>query len=189
MADFLRVQDGVAVEAWSEPEGFAIDDCFTPEFAETFHPRGSADIGWIWNGSQFSSPAGPSLDELKATKIAAINIQTEEVLAAGAPADGLHIALDADSRADMGAMATTAALALSGATEWPDSYSRGWISIENIRIPLDVPADGIALAAGVGDYYARVRQNSRDLKDGALAAGTEEELNAVEIDSGWPDAA
>lgn len=189
MADFLRVQNDVAVEAWSEPEGFTIEECFMPEFVETFHPKGSADIGWTWNGSEFSAPADPSLDELKAAKVAAIDTKTQEVLAVGAPANGLHVALSADSRADMGAMATTAALALSGATEWPDSYRRGWISIENTRIPLDAPADGIALAASVGDYYARARQKSRDLKDYALAASTEAELDAVEVDNGWPDGA
>jgi hypothetical protein len=59
MADFLRVQDGVAVEHWSEPQGFTIDKCFTPAVAATFHPMGSASIGWTWDGTKFSAPPAP----------------------------------------------------------------------------------------------------------------------------------
>lgn len=99
---------------------------------------------------------------------------------------GLHIALDDASRADMGAMATTALASSSGVIEWPESYKQGWISIENIRIELPQPADGLALAALVGDYYAAVRQRGRTLKDAVAAATTEAELDAIDIESGWP---
>ena len=69
---------------------------------------------------------------------------------------------------------------------WPESYSRGWITIENVRIPLDTPSDGLALAASVGDFYAAVIQNRRDLKNAALAATTADALAAIDIDAGWP---
>jgi len=69
MADFLRVQDGLAIEVWSEPEGFTLEECFTAEVVETFYPKGNADIGWLWDGGSFSAPVASvvDLDSLKAS--------------------------------------------------------------------------------------------------------------------------
>lgn len=126
----------------------------------------------------------------QAAKVAAINARLAAALAAGAPVTAgeatLHVALDGGSRADMGAMATTALAAASGAVPWPESYQTGWITVENVRIPLATPADGLALAAGVGDHYAQIRQHGRDLKDAALAAEDDTALDAVDIETGWP---
>ena len=83
-------------------------------------------------------------------------------------------------------MAATASAAASGAVSWPESYARGWIAVENVRIPLATPADGLALAASVGDWYAAVVQRRRDLKDAALAAGDAAALDAIDITTGWP---
>lgn len=126
----------------------------------------------------------------KAAKVAAIDARLAAALGGGAPVPvgeaTLHVALDGGSRADMGAMATTALAAASGAVPWPESYQTGWITVENIRIPLATPADGLALAAGVGDHYAQIRQHGRDLKDAALAAADDTALNAIDINGGWP---
>ena len=130
-----------------------------------------------------------SLDDLRATKLAAISASADSLLAAGAPVSGgLHIALDDGSRADLTAMASTATAASTGAVSWPDTYSRGWITIENVRIPLSTPADGLALAASVGEWYAAVVQHRRDLKDAALSAGDAAALDAIDIAAGWPAA-
>jgi hypothetical protein len=124
--------------------------------------------------------------ERRGTKLAAIGSAVSTHLAAGAPIAGLHVALDDGSRADMTAMGTTAIAAASGALPWPDSYSQGWIAIENVRIPLPTPADGLGLAATVGDFYAQIRQHGRDLKDLAEAATTIPELDAIDETAGWP---
>ena len=129
----------------------------------------------------------PTLAELRATKLAAISASADALLAAGAPVSGgLHIALDDGSRADLTAMASTATAASTGAVSWPDTYSRGWITIENVRIPLATPTSGLALAASVGDWYAAVVQHRRDLKDAALAAEDATALHAIDITAGWP---
>lgn len=131
----------------------------------------------------------PSLPDPKDVKRAAVDALAAQKLDAGYPTNGgLHIALDGDTRADLGAMATTAALVLSNVTTWSESYSRGWITIENVRIPLPSPQDGIALAAAVGDYYAQLRQHARDLKDAIIAANNETALDAIDINAGWPAA-
>ena len=136
-----------------------------------------ADLPPIW-----------SLDDLRATKLAAISTTADALLAAGAPVDGgLHIALDDGSRADLTAMAATATAASAGAVTWPESYSRGWIAVENVRIPLATPAAGLMLAASVGDLYAAVVQHRRDLKDAALAAEDAAALDAIDVTTGWPE--
>ncbi|MBN9074280.1 MAG: hypothetical protein J0H34_22310 [Rhizobiales bacterium] len=131
----------------------------------------------------------PGLDALRAAKLAAIDARLGAALAAGAPVTVgeavLHVALDEGSRADMGAMATTALAAASEAVPWPESYQAGWIAMENVRIPLATPAAGLGLAAGVGDHYAQLRQHARDLKDAALAAEDVVDLDAIDIKVGW----
>ncbi len=120
---------------------------------------------------------------------AAIDQRVSSLLAAGYPTSGgLHIALDDASRSDMGAMATTALAASSGAVPWPDSYAQGWITSENVRIAMPQPTDGLALAALVGDYYAAIRQRGRTLKDAVAIATSQAELDTIDVDSGWPTA-
>lgn len=158
------------------------------EFGSILGPEG-VSIGWAFDGANWTPPAAPllSLDDLRAAKLAAISATAVALLSAGAPVSGgLHVALDAGSRADLTAMAATATAASAGAVTWPESYSRGWIAIENVRIPLATPADGLALAASVGDWYAAVVQHRRDLKDAALAAVSVDALDAIDIEHGWP---
>ena len=133
-------------------------------------------------------PPAPSLIVLRAAKLAAISAAADALLATGAPIDGgLHVALDDRSSADLMVMAATATAASAGTVSWPESYSRGWIAVENVRIPLATPADGLALAASVGDWYAAIVQHRRDLKDAALAAGDAAALDAIDVTTGWPE--
>lgn len=126
-------------------------------------------------------------DYNRATKLASVQERVSTLLAIGfETTSGLHVALDDASRADMGAMATTALAASSGAIEWPESYKQGWITVENVRIALPAPEDGLALAALVGDYYAGVRQRGRTLKDTVAAATKQSDLDAIDIESEWP---
>lgn len=47
---FARVINDVVVEVFSEPEGFAIDECFTPEIVAQFEPCGAeVQAGWVRN--------------------------------------------------------------------------------------------------------------------------------------------
>lgn len=130
-----------------------------------------------------TAPA-PTLEDLRAAKLTAIASAAAALLAAGAPvAGGLHVDLHDGARADLTAMAATATAAASGAVSWPESYARGWISIENVRIPLATPAAGLTLAASVGDYYAAIIQHRRDLKDQVLAASSTAALEAIDINA------
>ncbi|MGO7576609.1 hypothetical protein ACC699_17185 [Rhizobium ruizarguesonis] len=134
-----------------------------------------------------SGDIAAALSAEEAPTVAQVDEKIASIFAGGAPAaGGLHISLSDGSRSDMGAMATTALAAISGAVEWPQSYAQGWITIENIRIALASPAEGLVLAASVGAYYAAVVQHGRDLKDAILAATDDDELGTIDIGAGWP---
>lgn len=146
---------------------------------------------WTVVAEKPDPPAPPSQFEAnRLAVLAQIVAKVEALLAAGATIEHeeqiLHVALTDASRADVGGMATTAMAAIGGAVPWPTSYSRGWITVENVRIPMPTPADGLSLAAQVGDYYASVVQNGRDLKDAVLAAEDQSDLDAIDLEAGWP---
>lgn len=139
--------------------------------------------------SEIASRDAAALAARRAAMTAAVEARKAALVGAGAPYGGLHIALDIGSRADLGGMATTAALAAAETVPWPADYAAGWISAENDRIPLDTPADGIALAAAAGAHYAAIVQRARTLKDAVLAAEDAAALDGVDTEAGWPDPA
>lgn len=62
MTEYLRVEGERAVELWAAPHGKSPADLFHPDLAATFHPRGNADLGWVWSGSAFEAPPAPEPD-------------------------------------------------------------------------------------------------------------------------------
>lgn len=130
------------------------------------------------------------IEALRSAKLSNIAAKADALLSVGAPVTGgLHVALDDGSRADLTAMATTATAAAPGAVPWPDSYSRGWITVENIRIPLATPADGLALAASGKENATRTeyRQLDRAITKGQEAGWTPDEIAAIQaVSRGTP---
>jgi hypothetical protein len=160
--------------------------CEPPKGVEAIEATDEVFQGWRHDGASFHAPTRP-VEDLRSEKTADIVAKANELLTAGAPVTGgLHVALDDGSRADLTAMAQMATNAMGGALAWSDSYARGWITVENIRIPLATPAEGLALAASVGNFYAAVMQHRRDLKDAALAAKDAAALDAIDAADGWP---
>lgn len=123
------------------------------------------------------------LDDARANKVLAIDAERDRRLGLGALHEGKRFSMSDTSRTDLGGMATTAALVLAGALPWPESYAQGWISLDNSRLPLPTPAEGIVLAAKVGVTYSAVVQHARTLKDAALAG----DPAAVDEAGGWPE--
>ncbi|XKH35097.1 hypothetical protein ACIU1J_01985 [Azospirillum doebereinerae] len=133
--------------------------------------------------AEIAARVATRLDAARADKVDAINAERNRRLLLGASHGGKRFSMDGDSRADQGGMATTAALVLAGALSWPASYARGWISLDNSRLPLPTAQDGIALAAAVAGAYSEIVQHARDLKDDALTAV---DPAAVDEFGGWP---
>lgn len=124
-----------------------------------------------------------SLSERRTNAVAAINAERNRRLTLGAPYGGKLIDVSDKGRADLGGMVSAAMLATSNTIPWGTGYSDGWITQDNTRVALPTPADGIALAASVGDWYGRTMQYARDLKDAALVSAEPEALLASAV---WP---
>ncbi|KAA5602611.1 hypothetical protein F1188_20490 [Roseospira marina] len=200
MTTYARILNGIAV------------DVVTADPATLFHPLIAAEFvtvpddvvpGALLDGDEWTPPPPPPdpepepepatpLEQARAAVLTTIEARKAEILAAGYPVRqaraSLHVAVHDAGRADLGGMAITALAAHAGSVAWPAAYAQGWISTENIRIPLPDPGDGLALAAGVGGWYAAVVQHARDLKDAALAAEDTAALDALDPDAGWPTA-
>lgn len=159
------------------PEGFEFPG-FTLIASET------AKCGDIYDelGGGFSAPTIPVAARRQAV-CDEIDALRDALLARGCPYGDKRIQVDAESRADLDGMVTAAHLALNSVIAWPADMSQGWIALDNTRIALPTPADGITLGATVGSWYAAARQNSRTLKDSALASDNPE---GVDITTGWP---
>ncbi|CAA0086845.1 Uncharacterised protein [Starkeya nomas] len=184
---YARLQDNAVAEIIDLPAGLAIADAFHPDVASTMieAPDPAVTVGWLWDGEALSPPTTDHAEHQRAM-IAAVDARRDGILAGGYPTAGLHISLSNASRADMTAMAATALAAIGGAIPWPDSYALGWIAMENERLALATPVEGLTLAGLVGDYYARTVQHARTLKDAVLAAPDEAALDAIDISAGWP---
>lgn len=129
-------------------------------------------------------PAAELLDAACKATVRAIDDERDRRLSAGAPYAGRLIDVSDRSRANLSGMAVAAMAAQAGHIPWSEAYAAGWIAVDNTRVALPTPADGLALAASVGDWCGRTIQHARTLKDIAL---TSIDPAAVDWLADWPD--
>jgi hypothetical protein len=168
--------DGRVIQVEAEP--FEVHESMT--WAEC---ENEVQPGWLVIDGVPVAPAGPTLTDRQVSVVSAITAERDRRLSEGAPYAGRRIEVSDKGRADLSGMAVTALAAAAGSLPWPESYSRGWIAIDNERIPLPTPAEGLLFGATVGEWYAAMMQRARDLKDQALAS---DEPETIDVTTGWP---
>ncbi len=186
---YARHEGGIVRDVFNWPDDVPVLGSVSAEAAAQLVPAPEGvKLGDAYDAASqtFGPPPLPPLEDVRLRLKGQVEMELLERILAGAPVGGLHVSLEDASRADLGGMATTAAAALAGSVPWPAEYVRGWISNENVRIPMEAPEVGLQLASGVGAYYAGLRQHSRDLKDAIAAATTREQLAAIAPAEGWP---
>lgn len=161
--------------------------------------RPELDGDGVWRQTWIETPL--AADELAAAfeaarvlTVAGINADRDTLLAIGAPFGGKRIEVTDKGRADLAGLTLAAILAQTDPSAWSAGYAAGWIAMDNTRIPLPAPADGIALSTGVAAWYAGVIQTARTAKDAALAvvfhpqdpAASEAALQACRATVPWP---
>lgn len=74
MPKYVRVVDEIVVEIIPQlPEGFSLEEVFHADIAAQIQlAADDIETGWTWNGTEFSAPVGPSLDDVKAARIGVI---------------------------------------------------------------------------------------------------------------------
>ncbi|WP_170563007.1 DUF4376 domain-containing protein [Ruegeria atlantica] len=87
---------------------------------------------------------------------------------------------DGESAADI----AIAALRATQTTSWPEGVV--WIDVDNNRIPMTA-AGIIGLATALSEWRDARRMRARTLKDAIHSATTPEQINAIDVTTGWPD--
>lgn len=159
-ADLVVTNAVVAHAGYEAPPGFTAIASDTAGIGDTFDPV----------TGEFR-PTVASVSSRREARLEDVRVMKQKLLDAGAPFSGKRIEMDDATRANLSGMAVTALLVSSGAIpEWPASYAQGWITLDNSRLSLPTPQDGIALAANVAGWYSGLVQYSRDAKDAVLTA-------------------
>jgi len=132
---------------------------------------------WTFDGEAFHSPASPSLDDLKASKRAAVNQERNERETQGFEYNGKLF--DSDQRsADR---IQVAAIAAQTSILAGQPFSIDWMAADNTSMTLD--AMGVlAMVSAFAVYGATLHGTAKVLKAQIEAAETAEELEAIV----WP---
>jgi hypothetical protein len=132
----------------------------------------------------------PTLEDLRATKITAINAKLNEVLTGGFTVSSGDMAgkvLQTRNLEDRTnwlisqASYSAAVAAGQGAVEGAE-----FRTADNSTFVLSY-SDGLAVLLGMAAWGAACMSNSWALKDAATAAEDETALDAVDVESGWPE--
>lgn len=169
-ANIVRAEAG-----YEPPQGYVAIASDAAQIGQRFDPM---------TGLFSRSPA--QVEARRVALVAAAEVRKNAIRDAGAPYQGKRIAVDDASRANLGAVVTTALLLETGAiTAWPEEYAQGWICMDNSRIPLTGPVEGIMLGMTAARWYAGLVQFCRDTKDAILAAEDPEAADAARDWSPW----
>jgi len=172
MTDYLRVMDGVAVEAWASPEGLAPIDCFSADLAASFHPAGAAKLGWTWDGGAFAAPVLPVATAADLVAYAAARRYAVET--GGVDVKGVRVATDRDSQS-MVANAF-AGMQASGVASVKFKATSGWI---------DLSADQLKAVALAVFAHVQACFVAEDACDAGIHAGPPTITTFADIDAAF----
>lgn len=133
------------------------------------------DAGWLYDGSDFSeyAPPPPTFEELQVQKLADIAAKKDELRDGGFEYGGAFIHTDTQARS----LLLGEKMAGSGDVKF---FSRNGYLIEMTRLEFDDFYDA---------FHARIKaveENGLVLAKAANDATTIEDLDAIDIESGWP---
>ena len=166
---FVIIQNGIVTDALRvEPASI-----YPPAYASQFiaAPDG-VGVGWSYDGSEFTAPAGPSLADQRATKVLQIKAERDRRKFNGVHVSGKWIHTDNYSRLQWVAMVIMAA----------NVPVVDWTTMDGSTVPTSQ-----ALA---GQVFLAVAQLDVDLHDYAksliVQIEASNEPQSVDIATGWP---
>lgn len=172
MSDYLRVQDGRAVELWTAPDNKLPGECFPTDLAATFHPAGGAKIGWTWDSGAFAPPVAPAATPADLVTYAAARRYAVEI--GGVDVSGVRVATDRDSQS-MVANAF-AGMQASGISSVKFKATSGWIDLT----PDQLKAVALAVFAHVQACFT-----AEDACDAGINASPPTITTFAEIDAAF----
>ncbi len=125
--------------------------------------------------------AEPSIHQLKAERLAAINVERDRREEAGFPYQNKVI----DSTPRSVQRITTAALAAQVALKAGEPLTIVWTCADNSTLSLDAKSV-LGMPVALAQYAATLHAHARTLKAAVTAAIDQTELDSVDILAGWP---
>lgn len=149
---------------------------------------GSAQIGWSYDGQDFSAPV-LTLEQAKEAKRSAIERKRDEVMSAGfTPSTGPVAGKTLQTRGDddkinwLTSQAAYQAAVAGGAGDVADATFR---TADNETV-VATYAEGLETLLGMAAWGKAIWGNSWALKDAVSGASDMTELSAIDIEEGWP---
>ena len=139
-----------------------------------------ANVGDLWDGVTFSRPAVP-LGQAKRQKREGIASRLAQAERAGFVFQAARIASDADSLARISILALRA----QRAKDDGQAISVRLVAADDTALTLN-RQEMLDLAKAAGDHFLACSDNARTLRQAVAAATTAAEVDAVDLDSGWP---
>lgn len=174
---YARISDGLVAE---------LVDLTVPP-AEAFHPTIAAALepcgedvaqGWTWDGETFAAPAGPSLADLKAARLAMLATRRWQAETGGITVAGVAVPTDrtTQDRVDQIVKAYD-----DGDIAGDIDFKAGglWVSLTEAQLR--------AIKAAGAQHIQSCFSNERALAEAVEAAADETALSAIDLDAGWPE--
>lgn len=162
------------MKTYKAPDGSL--HCIDPEF-EHLLPAGSVEI----REEEAAALRRPTIEQLKADLLVAINAERDRREESGFPYR--NQLLDSTPRSVQ--RITAAALAAQAAQTAGQPFNIEWACADNSTLTLDA-AGVIGMPVALAQHASALHAHARTLKMRVEAAGSEAELDTIDIHAGWP---
>ncbi|MFY0735603.1 hypothetical protein [Aurantimonas sp. NFXS3] len=184
------VVDDVISEFPKPPEGFTLQESLHPDvFAALIEVPLIAEAGWVLRGGAVLAPSGPGLKALKDSASSAVNAKRDATIASGYRHNfgGSAGSRTLDQRTELDAINW---LGLKGIADSAIAAGHGSapIAIRDANDDtFDASANVVSSAmVAMGQWRGAVMARAWALKDAIREAADETDLEAIDIDAGWP---
>jgi hypothetical protein len=156
-----------------EPAGWLVSDFAGVVAFAASYVGSAAELAWHKSNQQQNG----LLDQLSALYAAK--------MAAGCVYNGKSYQIDPASLTNIAGMAARAGLAVAGVpgVTWTDGFA--WIALDNTQTAM-AATDMLAFSQSVATYVSGLVISNRTIKDAIAAATNMANLQAIDINSGWP---
>lgn len=161
------------------------DDYAVEQTAEEYRKTTAGDL--YWNGTEYTDPPGPSLDELKAAKLVEVNDWTAEKITGGfmSEATGAPVKFDSDTETQL----TLQGIALNAAAAtMAETYSEG-IPVRGYAEGSDTKqvyhlnaAELMQVCADLSTHIMKCKEAGWAKQNEVKAAATAEDLGKIVLD-------
>lgn len=171
MRTYARIENNVIVEILKAP----MLPAFHPSLIWMDAPE-EVDYGWTVSGGSLVPPPPLLLEEVKTDKLLALAAKRWAVETGGILINGAKIHTDIDTQTKISGALQLVNRVPETLIDW--KAATGWIQLSK--------EDVEAIADRVGQHIQACFSRERSLTEAIMNAGNAEDVEAIDINSGWP---